>query len=235
MYPIIVTCIGVGVIALMMIFVIPKFEEILANASQALPLPTQIVVSTSHFMIAHMLGLVGGTVTFVFLTLRFSRTDEGKAFFNRLAFNLPLFGSLAQKSGTARFTRTLGTLLSSGVNLIEAIDICKATIDNIVLEEAVGKIRVEVEGGKTLGIVISRLKVFPRMAVQMIGVGEATGNLDKMLEKVATFYEEEVELAVAGMSKLIEPLVLVVLGGAVGGIMIAMYLPIFQVAGAGGG
>ena len=124
------------------------------------------------------------------------------------------------------------TLLSSGVNLIDAIEICRATIDNAVLEDAVGKIRAEVEGGKTLGAVLGKLAVFPKMAVQMISVGESTGNLDKMLEKVADFFESEVEQLVNGMTKLIEPLVLVVLGGTIGGIMIAMYLPIFKIAGA---
>jgi type IV pilus assembly protein PilC len=235
MYPLIVSCIGVGVVGLMMVFVIPKFEEILASANQALPLPTQVVVTISHFIIKNIALIIAGVVTAVYLTIRFAKTREGKAFFDRLAFKLPLFGGLVQKSGTARFTRTMGTLLASGVNLIEAIDICRTTIDNVVLEDAVGKIRAEVEGGKTLGLVLGRLKVFPRMAVQMISVGEATGALDKMLEKVADFYEEEVEITVAGMSKLIEPLVLVILGGTVGGIMIAMYLPIFQVAGAAAG
>jgi type IV pilus assembly protein PilC len=234
MYPTIVTCIGVGVIGLMMVFVIPKFEEILSNNNQELPLPTQIVVNMSHFIIGNLWYLLGGIITTVFLLLRFLRTPEGKATLDRILFRMPLFGSLMQRQGVARFSRTMGTLLVSGVNLIDAIDICQATINNAVLEDAVGKIRVEIEAGRTLGYVLTQIKVFPRMAVQMISVGEATGSLDSMLEKVAQFYEEEVEMAVNSMSKLMEPIVLVFLGGTVGGMMIAMYLPIFKVAGTSG-
>jgi type IV pilus assembly protein PilC len=231
MYPAIVSIIGVGVIVLMMIFVIPKFEEILGQNHQEMPGPTQFVIDASHFLIHNFMTLLGAIVTAVFLILRFMKTEEGRKLFDRLLFKAPLFGSLMQKSGTARFSRTMGTLLVSGVNLIDAIDICKATINNAVLEEAVGKVRDEVEAGKTLGFVLGRLNVFPRMAIQMISVGEATGSLDTMLDKVATFYEEEVESAVNAMSKLMEPIVIVVLGGSVGGMMIAMYLPIFKAAG----
>jgi len=234
MYPAIVTMIGGGVIGLMMVFVIPKFEEILAGNGQEMPLPTQIVINMSHFLIHNLWYLLAGGVTGFFLLLRFLRTAEGKATLDRILFRAPLFGSLMQRQGVARFSRTMGTLLISGVNLIDAIDICQATINNAVLEEAVGKIRVEIEAGRTLGYVLQKIKVFPRMAVQMISVGEATGSLDSMLEKVAQFYEEEVEMAVNSMSKLMEPIVLVVLGGTVGGMMIAMYLPIFKVAGTTG-
>jgi len=234
MYPAIVTMIGGGVIGLMMVFVIPKFEEILAGNGQEMPLPTQIVINMSHFLIHNLWYLLAGGVTGFFLLLRFLRTAEGKATLDRILFRAPLFGSLMQRQGVARFSRTMGTLLISGVNLIDAIDICQATINNAVLEEAVGKIRVEIEAGRTLGYVLQKIKVFPRMAVQMISVGEATGSLDSMLEKVAQFYEEEVEMAVNSMSKLMEPIVLVVLGGTVGGMMIAMYLPIFKVAGTSG-
>jgi type IV pilus assembly protein PilC len=234
MYPAIVTMIGGGVIGLMMIFVIPKFEEILAGNGQEMPLPTQVVITMSHFLIHNLWYILAGMITGGFLLLRFLRTAEGKATLDRILFRAPLFGSLMQRQGVARFSRTMGTLLVSGVNLIDAIDICQATINNAVLEEAVGKIRVEIEAGRTLGYVLQKIKVFPRMAVQMISVGEATGSLDSMLEKVAQFYEEEVEMAVNSMSKLMEPIVLVVLGGTVGGMMIAMYLPIFKVAGTSG-
>jgi type IV pilus assembly protein PilC len=231
MYPAIVSSIGVGVIVLMMIFVIPKFEEILGQNHQEMPGPTQFVINASHFLIHNIVTLLVSIVTAAFLLVRFIKTEDGRKFFDRLLFRAPLFGSLAQKSGTAKFSRTMGTLLVSGVNLIDAIDICKATINNAVLEEAVGKVRDEVEAGKTLGFVLGKLNVFPRMAIQMISVGEATGSLDSMLDKVATFYEEEVESTVNSMSKLMEPIVIVVLGGSVGGMMIAMYLPIFKAAG----
>jgi len=234
MYPIIVLSIGAAVISLLLIFVIPRFETLLTSAGQELPLPTKIVLVMSHKMVsnAHFI-LVGGGIG-IYLLVRYIKSQEGRNFIDRLTFRAPIFGNLLQKSGVARFARTLQTLLASGVNLIDAIDICKATIDNIVLEEAVAKIRAEVEAGKTLGGVVGRLNVFPKMAVQMISVGESTGNLDKMLEKIADFYEEEVEVIVGGMTKLIEPIVLVFLGGSVGGMLIAMYLPIFKIAGATG-
>jgi len=231
MYPIIVISIGVGVVALMLIFVIPKFEEMLTTAGQALPLPTQIVIDMSHFLVNNILFIIGGAGVGGYLARRYLKSTEGRALVDRITFRLPLFGPLAQKSGIAKFSRTLQTLLASGVNLIDAIEICKATIDNSVLEDAVSKIRSQIEAGKTLATVIASVGVFPKMAVQMIGVGESTGNMDRMLEKVADFYEGEVETLVGGLTKLIEPLVLVFLGGAVGGIMIAMYLPIFKMAG----
>lgn len=231
MYPIIVVTIGVGVVSLMLIFVIPKFEELLASAGQELPGPTQLVVDLSHFLRDYIFYILAGMVAAYLAIKRFVQSDEGRIIIDRFLFKLPLFGDLAKKGGTAKFSRTMGTLLQSGVNLLDAIDICKSTIGNAVLEEAVDTIRADVEGGKTLGAVVSKITVFPKMAVQMISVGENTGALDKMLEKVADFYEAEVEVAVNGLTKLIEPIVLVFLGGAVGGIMIAMYLPIFTMAG----
>ncbi len=215
----------------MLTFVIPKFEDLLKSNGQELPAVTQFVISLSHFF-AHNAAFIFGSAAVVgFVSYKYLTSEEGRAFLDRVLFKAPLFGTLMQKSGIARFSRTMQTLLASGVNLIDAIDICKATIDNSVLEAAVGKIRADVESGKTLGMVVGKLDVFPRMAVQMISVGESTGNLDKMLGKVADFYEEEVKTLVGGLSKLIEPLVLVFLGGAVGGLLISMYLPIFKLAG----
>lgn len=233
MYPIVVLCIALGVIAGMLIFVIPKFEEMLKSSNQEMPLPTQIVVNLSHGLQNNLYSIVLGGIG-AFLAVRtYLNTQEGKAQLDRVLFRLPLFGPLIQKSGIARFSRTLQTLLASGVNLIDAIEICKATIDNAVLEEAVGRIRAEVESGKTLGSVISKMTVFPRMATQMISVGESTGSIDKMLEKVAEYYDTEVEATVSGMGKLIEPLMMVFIGAVVGTMLIAMYLPIFKVAGGG--
>lgn len=228
MYPAIVILIGCAVVGVMLTFVIPKFEELIKSNGQELPLPTQIVVNMSHFMIHNVAYVLGGAVIGGYLTFQYFSTPEGRVLRDRILFNAPLFGNIVQKSAVARFSRTLQTLLNSGVNLIDAIDICKATIDNAVLEEAVGKIRKEVEAGKTLGTVIASLNIFPKMAVQMISVGESTGNLDKMLEKVADFFETETEALVGGLTKLIEPFVLVFLGGTIGGMMIAMYLPIFK-------
>jgi type IV pilus assembly protein PilC len=228
MYPAIVISIGALVIAAMLIFVIPKFEELIKQNGGELPAPTQFVINASHFLGQYWYIIGGGmTAAYIFLK-RFYGTPEGRAMYDRMMFRAPLFGALMQKGGTARFTRTLATLLSSGVSLLDAIDICKQTIDNAVLEEAVGRVRAEIEQGKGLSQVFAKLEVFPKMAVQMMAVGENTGQLDKMLEKVADFYEAEVEALVGGLTKLIEPFILVFLGGTVGGMMIAMYLPIFK-------
>lgn len=231
MYPIIVILIAIGVIAIMLVFVIPKFEQMLSTNGQSLPGITQFVIDVSHFMINNLLYIVGTLGACSYLLARWIRTPAGRMALDQLVFRLPLFGEMARKSGVARFCRTLQTLLTSGINVIDAVDICRSTMDNVVLEKQVGGIRAEVESGKTLGMVINKIPVFPKMAVQMIVVGESTGNLDKMLEKVADFYEDEVEQLVGGISKAIEPLILVFLGGTVGGLLIAMYLPVFKMAG----
>jgi type IV pilus assembly protein PilC len=228
MYPAIVISIGIVVVAAMLIFVIPKFEELIKSNGGELPAPTQFVINMSHFMVNNWLTIVTILGVAFFMLKKFFSSREGKVFIDRTMFRAPLFGPMMQKGGTARFTRTLSTLLASGVSLLDAIDICKQTIDNAVLEDAVGQVRVEIEQGKSLSAVFSKLTVFPKMAVQMMAVGENTGQLDKMLEKVADFYEAEVEALVGGLTKLIEPFILVFLGGTVGGLMIAMYLPIFK-------
>jgi type IV pilus assembly protein PilC len=231
MYPTIVITIAIGVITIMLAFVIPKFEELLTTSGQTLPAPTQFVIDLSHFLVSHGLKLIAALGAAYWMFRKYAKSKDGRIVLDRILFRVPLVGNIMQKAGIARFSRTMQTLIGSGINLIDAMDICKATIGNAVLEEAVGTIRKEIEAGKTLGAVINKLEVFPKMATQMISVGESTGNLDKMLEKVADFYEDEVETLVGGMTKLIEPFILVFLGGTVGGLMIAMYLPIFKLAG----
>jgi type IV pilus assembly protein PilC len=233
-YPGIVITVAIGVITLMLAFVIPKFEEMLAGSGQELPGPTKFVIAASHFVVSNALYLTVGIVGTAYFLIRFFKTEEGRAILDRVLFKSPLFGPLMQKAGVARFSRTMQTLLTAGINLIDAIDICRATVENAVLEAAIGKIRGEIEAGKTLGGVVGSLGVFPRMAVQMISVGESTGSLDKMLDRVADFYEEEVTVTVGGLTKLIEPILLVFLGGIVGGMLIAMYLPVFKMAGGAG-
>jgi len=234
-YPAVVSVVGVGVLALMLVFVIPKFEEMLTANKTELPLPTQLVIGASHFVTDNFLPLTGFLALAGFAAFRFFQTHEGKAVLDRTLFTLPIFGALIQKGAVASFTRTMQTLIVAGVNLIDAVDIARTTVDNVVIAEAVSKIRGEVETGKPLSSVVMGISVFPKMAAQMISVGEATGNLDKMLEKVADFYEAEVESAVATAGKLIEPVILVVLGGLVAGMLVAMYLPMFKLAGSGGG
>ncbi len=234
-YPIAVVSVGIAVIGAMMIFVIPKFEELLKSTGQELPAVTQWVLNASRFLVDNILPITSITAGTIFVIYRYFQSPEGRAFRDRMLFSFPIFGPLMQKGAVARFARTMQTLLASGVSLLDAIDICRTTIDNAVVESAVAKIRGEVEAGNRLGVVINQLDVFPKMAVQMISVGEASGSLDQMLEKVADFYEAEVEAVVAGLSKLIEPFILVFLGGAVGGLLIAMYLPIFKIAGSASG
>jgi type IV pilus assembly protein PilC len=234
MYPIIVLSIGAGVVALMLTFVIPKFEKMLKESGQELPDVTLFVITLSHFFANNFHYLIGGCVALGYAYKRFVETKEGRALKDRVVFRSPLFGIIAQKAGIARFARTLQTLLAAGVNLIDAIDICMAVSDNAVLEGAIGKIRGEIESGKNLGETMLKIPEFTKMSGQMVMVGESTGNLDKSLEKVADFYESEVEILVGGLTKLIEPIVLVILGGLVGGLMIAMYMPIFKMAGSVG-
>jgi len=235
LYPILVLAAGIGIVILLMIFVIPRFQGMLESAGQELPLPTQIVISLSKFMTDNVFVVMGGIIGVLILGGSYVKSPAGKEAIDRISYRLPLFGDMVQKAGVARFCRTMTTLLASGVPLIDAIEICRATIDNAVLEDAVGRIRAEVEQGKTLGSVMGALGVFPTLSVQMIAVGEATGSLDRMLEKVADFYEMEVETLVGGLTKLVEPLVLIMLGAAIGGLMLALYLPIFKIAGAGAG
>lgn len=231
MYPTIVVLIGIGVVAAMLVFVIPKFEEMMSSNGQELPGPTQFVINLSHALTHNWWQIIVTLVVSFVLIKRFVSTPEGKIVLDKFFFKMPLFGDILKKGGTARFCRTLSTLLASGVNLLDAIDICRTTMDNAVLEDSIKSVRSEIEQGKNLSVVFSKVTIFPRMAVQMMAVGESTGQLDAMLGKVASFYEAEVEQAIGGLTKLIEPFILVFLGGAVGGLLIAMYLPIFKMAG----
>ncbi len=232
-YPIVITLVGLIVVIVMMTFVIPKFEALLQSSNQSLPAPTQFVINVSHFFQSNILFIVGGIVLGIYFIRYYLKTKEGRRFWDFYSLQLPLFGPLFLKVAVSRFSRTMQTLLSSGINLLDALEICREAVGNKSLEESLTKIKIEVEKGKTLSGVMSKLTIFPSMVIQMVTVGENTGNLDKMLERVADFYEEEVQGLVGNLTKLIEPLVLVVLGGTVGGLMIAMYLPIFKMAGGG--
>jgi type IV pilus assembly protein PilC len=230
-YPAAVLVVGFGVTFGLLTFVVPQFESMIAASGGELPALTKVVINISHFCSSYLVYIVGigvGGTTFFIKTIK---TPEGKRVWDRFLLGLPLFGDLLVKGATARFSRTLGTMLTSGVNLIDAIEICKMTMDNTVIEEALARVKEEISAGKTIALPLAQAKVFPGMVIQMINVGENTGTLDQMLIKVADFYEAEVEAIVASMSKLIEPLVLVVLGGIVAFILIAMYLPVFNIAG----
>jgi type IV pilus assembly protein PilC len=191
MYPILVTCIAACVITVMMVVVIPRFETMLSTNGEKLPELTQIVINLSKGMQNNFGLILAVVVGGIYLLRRYFESEEGRATLDRAVFDLPYMGPLMQKAGVARFSRTLQTLLASGVNLIDAIEVCRGTIDNAVLESAIDRIKNEIEGGKTLGQVISKLPVFPKMTAQMISVGESTGNLDKMLDKIAACPDSE--------------------------------------------
>jgi len=230
-YPAAVSVVGFGVTFGLLTFVVPQFESMIAASGGELPYLTKVVINISHFCssyFVYIIGIIVGGGTFFMRTIK---TPEGKKIWDRFLLSMPLFGDLLIKGATARFSRTLGTMLTSGVNLIDAIEICKMTMDNTVIEEALAKVKEEISAGKTIALPLAQAKVFPGMVIQMINVGENTGTLDQMLIKVADFYEAEVEAIVGSLSKLIEPLVLVVLGGIVAFILIAVYMPVFNIAG----
>jgi type IV pilus assembly protein PilC len=229
-YPIAVTVIAVGVVVLMLVKVIPVFEKMFADFGGALPAPTQMVINASHFMqawIVHMLiaaGLAGYGLK------RFYGTDRGRAIFDTLFLKLPIFGTLLQKVAVARFSRTLSTMLSSGVPILDALEIVARTAGNVVVEREILMTKNSIAEGKTIAEPLQGSKVFPGMVVQMISVGEQTGAMDAMLAKIADFYDDEVDAAVDALTSLLEPMLMVGLGGSVGTLLIAMYLPIFKIA-----
>ncbi len=230
-YPIAVSFVGMGVIFVMLNFVIPKFEAMLTQGGQELPDVTRFVIDASHFCSQHVGTILGSVFLAVFLTWRYLKTEEGGKFFDTLGLRLPLIGGLVRKISVARFSRTLQTMLASGISLLDSLEICRGAVGNFVYSELIAKVRSEVSGGKSLSLILSKEPLFPNMMTQMVNVGESTGNLDQMLERVADFYEEEVSATVAQLTKLLEPLVLIVLGGMVAGLMVAMYLPMFKMAG----
>ncbi|NUM88474.1 MAG: type II secretion system F family protein [Bdellovibrionales bacterium] len=230
-YPAIVLVVGFGVTFGLLAFVVPQFEQMIISSGGELPYVTQLVIQISKYTSSNALYIIAGAVVFGVVFGRWKASDTGRPIWDRFVLGMPVFGDLALKGATARFARTLGTMLMSGVNLIDAIEICKMTMDNVVVQDALSKVKEEITGGKTIAVPLAQAKLFPSMVVQMINVGENTGTLDQMLLKIADFYEAEVEAAVANMSKLIEPVVLVVLGGIVTFILIAMYMPIFNIAG----
>jgi type IV pilus assembly protein PilC len=230
-YPIVVMVIAIGVLAVIMIFVIPVFEQMFSSSGNALPLPTQLVVDTSHFITSYIGYIIGGIIIFSVLFKRLKKTEKGKKIIDTLLLKLPIFGSLLKKVAVARFTRTLGTMISSGVPILDALEICAKTAGNVILEEVILEVRASIAEGQPMAEPLSESSVFPSMVTQMIAVGEATGALDAMLSKIADFYDDEVDVAVVAMTSMLEPLLIVFLGGSIGGIVVAMYLPIFEAAG----
>lgn len=228
-YPIVVTSVAVLVITIIMIFVIPTFAKMFTSMGGTLPLPTRIVMGMSNFIA----GLGGLIVLFIMIAcgvafVQFRKTEKGKKITDSIFLKLPIFGIILKKVAVAKFTRTLGTLISSGVPILDGLEITAKTAGNKVIEYAVMDVRQQVTEGKTLADPLMKTKVFPPMVTHMIAVGEATGALDSMLSKIADFYDDEVDAAVANLTAMMEPMLMVFLGGAIGFIVIAMYLPIFK-------
>lgn len=234
-YPLVVLCIAVLVVAIILIFVIPVFQKMFADFGQALPAPTQIVINLSEFFKKNIIFMIAGLIAFVFAFRRFYSTAKGRKWVDSLVLRLPVFGPLVRKVAVAKFTRTLGTLISSGVPILDSLNIVAGTAGNKIIEDAILKVRVNISEGRTIAEPLMETGVFPNMVVQMITVGETTGALDAMLGKIADFYDDEVDAAVDALTSMIEPFMMVFLGGTIGGLVIAMYLPIFKMAAAVGG
>jgi type IV pilus assembly protein PilC len=229
-YPASVTVIAAGVVVLMLLKVIPVFEKMFTDFGGELPGPTQMVIASSHWLQAYILHLLAGIVVLVFIVKWIYSTQRGRHAMDATFLKAPVFGSLLRKVAVARFSRTLSTMLSSGVPILDALEIVTRTAGNVVVEKAILMTKASIAEGKTIAEPLAESKVFPGMVVQMIGVGEQTGAMDSMLGKIADFYDEEVDAAVTALTSLLEPLMMVVLGGSIGSLLVAMYLPIFKIA-----
>ncbi|MCP3944440.1 MAG: type II secretion system F family protein [Desulfobacteraceae bacterium] len=231
-YPAITFVVAIIVVAIILVFVIPVFEEMFASFGSALPIPTQIVVVMSEFVIANILYIIIGLIVTIFLLKRTYSTQKGRVFMDAMFLRLPVMGMLIRKVSVAKFTRTSSTMLSSGVSILEVLDIVAKTSGNKIVEFAINDVKEGIAEGRSMADPLLESGVFPSMVCSMIAVGESTGALDTMLEKIADFYDEEVDQAVKNLTDMIEPFMLVFLGVVVGGLVIAMYLPIFSMAGA---
>jgi type IV pilus assembly protein PilC len=234
-YPLVVMIIAVCVVAVILIFVIPVFQQMFADFGRALPAPTQFVVNLSNFVKSYIIYIIVFVALCIFAFRRFYRTERGRTVVDDLILKAPVFGVLIRKVAVAKFTRTLGTMISSGVPILDSLDIVAATAGNKTIETALRETRMSISEGRTIAEPLADSDVFPTMVVQMISVGEATGALDTMLTKIADFYDDEVDAAVEALTAMLEPFMMVFLGGTIGGLVVSMYLPIFQMAGAVGG
>jgi type IV pilus assembly protein PilC len=231
-YPGVIMSVAVIAVAVLLIFVIPTFQTMFASVQLELPLPTRIVIGMSHLLTSYwwlILGVIGLTI---FGIARYYKTPGGRLQIDSLMLKMPVLGDVLRKSAVSRFTRTLGTLVSSGVSILDGLEITARTAGNMVIHNAVMESRQSIAGGDTIAAPLQRSKVFPPMVISMIAVGEQTGGLDEMLSKIADFYDEEVDAAVGTLLSLMEPVMIVVLGVIVGGMVVAMYLPIFDMVNA---
>jgi type IV pilus assembly protein PilC len=228
-YPIVVTGLVVVILTAMLLFVVPTFKDLYQDLGGTLPLPTRILVSVSDIVRQYFLFVFAAMFVVAWLIRRWSKTTKGRMTLDRFKLKIPIFGSLFHKSALSRFSRTLSVMSRSGVPILQALDIVQETVNNAVVAEAVKDLQAGVKEGESLATPLSKHEVFPPMVVQMIAVGEETGSLDTMLEKVANFYDEEVTAAVESLTSMIEPVLIAVVGGAVGAIVISLYLPTFKI------
>ena len=229
-YPTAVTVMALGITVFLLVRVIPVFKDIYSGFGAQLPVPTQVIITISDFLRKYFYIAIGFIVVVVFLLNRYGKTSRGMLRFDRLKLNIPIFGMLMKKVAVGKFTRTLSTLVRSGVPILNALEIVAKTADNRVVEAAVDNVRTNVREGEPIAEPLSKSGIFPSMVVRMISVGEQTGELEKMLIKIADFYDEQVDTAVSGLTSLIEPLIIAFLGIVIGGIVICMFLPILQIS-----
>jgi type IV pilus assembly protein PilC len=232
-YPTVILVVTIVVVTVLLKWVIPTFEKMFADfgAADKLPYPTQVVIGISRSFGENFLFIFGGLFAVIALYVAFYRSAPGRRFMHQLFLVLPILGPVIKKIAVARFTRTLGTLLSSGVPILEALNTVGKAAGNVIIEKAIMFARERISEGRNMSEPLSEARIFPGMVIQMIAVGEQTGALDSMCVKIADFYDEEVDVAVAALTSMLEPLMMVVIGGIVGGMIIAMYLPIFSLAG----
>jgi len=234
-YPATIMAIAVVVVGVILVFVIPTFAKMFADFGGELPAPTRIVIALSNFLTKYILVIIAALFGIKYAVGKYYQTPKGRRVIDSLALKAPVVGPLIRKVAVAKFTRTLGTMISSGVPIMDGLEIVAKTAGNKIVEEAIYKVRQSISEGKTIAEPLAESGVFPAMVVQMISVGEATGAMDAMLNKIADFYDDEVDDAVGALTSMMEPMLMVFLGTTVGGLVIAMYLPIFKLAGTVGG
>jgi type IV pilus assembly protein PilC len=234
-YPVIVLTVAGGACIFMLMFVIPVFAKMFSDFGGTLPAPTRIVMGISDFIRGYWWAMLGGAFAFTWLFKRYRATNNGRRATDRLAMRIPILGNVVLKSSVARFTRTLGTLIGSGVPILQGLEITSRTAGNKVMQEAIEATARSISQGETIAQPLRESGVFPPMVVQMIGIGEQTGALDEMLSKIADFYDDEVDAAVEALTAAIEPIMIVVMGTMVGGMLVAMYLPMFKMSSVVGG